>query len=379
MCGQSIGCGRLKHKFSISLILSSFILLLTAHISWNYYDVQWWLEWTEFPPHQVYAATKNPYMPSVSLFFSSLYEVAERVYWLVIPLGLEGHFIDVLRVVEKLPLIACILTVGIVLYCQEGWNAFKWWCFGLPVYAVFWGYQFDHFVTLFMLLGLYALCAKRYVLSGLLLGLGSTFKLVPFVLIPLALKVIKTLKRRLLFSLAVMIPTAGILIPFLLASPADLIQKVLIFHGNRYPQELSLWNVPQLLSGYTVFNPMLKSLWIVPFLVVYAFLLWRHRGADKQTIFKSSLLILLAFILLNKVGNPPYFLWAYPLLVWWIGSQRSCTTVKTSIFLISLVGFVIHPCVLYIPAASLGENIFIVEDLAYWDARFLYLKSFEGV
>ncbi len=378
-----------KRKEGLFFALAIVLLITTSWIAWNYYDIKVFMEWAKIAENKnilrIYSdARKAGYMPLVPIVFILTYMISNALITFLINLAniaSSTFYIDSMRLLMRIPLTFSIVLTGYILYRNEGWKVAKWWIFGIPVWIVYLAYQFDPLMVLFMVLGAYSFVKKKYERAGLFWGLGTALKFVPVILIPLVFKVLKGNRNQLMrFLLFFMLPVITISLPFLLYSPVLMIKKVFEFHASRYPQMLSIFNVPMLISNYKFeYANMLSWVWIPLFVLVYSYVLFKVKikEGDKDSIFKAIGALILVFIVFNKVQNPQYILWAYPFITY-VLSRNSKNILKYILLLATLTGSLIYPLLYYFPPAVLNENIIIEEDMHPYSARNLLLMSFEG-
>jgi len=365
------------------------MLIATSWIAWNYYDIEVFMEWAKIAENKnilrIYSdARKAGYMPLVPIVFILTYMISKALIIFIINLAniaTSTFYIDSMKILMRIPLMLAIALTGYILYKKEGWKVAKWWIFGIPVWIVYLAYQFDPLMVLFMVLGAYSFVEKKYDRAGLFWGLGTALKFVPIILVPLAFKVLRHRKRELgKFLLFFVTPIVTISLPFLMYNPVLMIKKVLEFHASRYPQMLSLFNVPMLISNYEfAYANILSWIWIPIFILIYVYILVKAdiREGDKETIFKVIGSLVLAFIIFNKVQNPQYILWAYPFITY-VLSRKEKNILKYVLLLATLTGSLIYPLLYYFPPAVLDKEIIIEEDMAPYNAKELLLMSFEG-
>jgi len=374
-------------KELLLLILAILLLIATSWIAWNYYDISVFLEWAKIAESKnvlrIYSdARKAGYMPLAPIVFVATYIIAKGIFEVLVQIAtiVGAYYLDFMKLFMRIPLLLTIVATGFLLYKKEGWKVAKWWFFGIPVWIVYLAYQFDPLMVFFMVWGAYLFVEKKYRASGFLWGIGTALKFVPILFVPLAFKVIHNRSTFLKFLLSFSIPVVVISLPFLLFNPVLMVKKVLEFHASRYPQMLSIFNVPMLLTNHKfMFSDILSWIWIPTFLIAYVMILISIKvyEGDKDSLFVAFALITLAFIIFNKVQNPQYILWSYPFLVYTlnkIGGRR----LKYALLIATLLGSVIFPLLYYVPPAVLNEPILIEEDMKLYSARDLLIKSFEG-
>jgi len=378
-----------QHKEELLFAFAIVMLIVTSWIAWNYYDIKVFMEWAKIAENEnilrIYSdARKAGYMPLVPIVFILTYMISKALIVFIINLAniaSSTFYIDSMKILMRIPLMLAIALTGYILYKKEGWKVAKWWIFGIPVWIVYLAYQFDPLMVLFMVLGAYSFVEKKYDRAGLFWGLGTALKFVPIILVPLAFKVLRHRKRELgKFLLFFVTPIVTISLPFLMYNPVLMIKKVLEFHASRYPQMLSLFNVPMLISNYEfAYANILSWIWIPIFILIYVYILIRAdiKEGNKETIFKVIGSLVLAFIIFNKVQNPQYILWAYPFIAY-VLSRKEKNILKYVLLLATLMGSLIYPLLYYFPPAVLDKEIIIEEDMTPYNAKELLLMSFEG-
>jgi len=370
------------------ILVLLFLMLGTGWIAWNYYDARYFLQWTYVVKEAGFLglyryAEKVAYMPLTPALFVAVYMLAEQLLLLISKLGFTVILqpIDYIRLIVKVPIVIANVIVGYVIYKEEGWHVARWWFYGIPIWTVIWQYQFDPLMVAFTVLGAYSLYKRRINMAAFLLGLGAAFKYVPLLIVPFILKTLKGLSSKLRFILTFSLPLILSILPFILFDFQDLVYKTLGFHISRYPQMLSLFNIPCIISNYNyVKDPIIGLLWIPLFAGSYLFMLWKLsiNFNDKDSIMKVFALSTLLFIIFNKVNNPQYLLWSYPFLIYFIAREPR-GSIKTLFIVSTIVGAVLYPALQFFPAAVLDRTVFIEEDYSWYSARILLYYSFEGI
>ncbi|NPA23629.1 MAG: DUF2029 domain-containing protein [Crenarchaeota archaeon] len=375
-------------RFAIIYIIFILILLGTAVSGWNWYDVQWFIRWTHYNLLHVYFAEKCAYFPLAPITFVLLYKFATYVahtYHLYEPI----YFI---RFVTKLPMIISAALIAYILYRETRPSVALLWMFTLPTYSNIWALQFDIITALFLLLMVLLERRGRSFLAGVCLAVAALYKQAVIVAyIPYLLYMVfrRRFKRLALFSLGFFTTLFGMLAPYLAVSYREFIYKSMLFHADRFPQDLSIWNIPQILTNYKLLIPLFRWLWEPVFLIaLFAYLGTRlyilYRKSKLSPIDEkefnnmliSDIVVSILFIIFfNKVGNPGYFIWVAPLLLLLINDE----IYYLAYIVCTIFAYIIYPSLLYIPAVILNRGIFIVEDLRYWPARKLFAKSIAGL
>ncbi len=205
------------------------------------------------------------------------------------------------------------------------------------------GWRYDAFPALLTALGLLAVVRQRPALAGLCLGLGTVAKIYPMVLLGffgayyLAAGERRALLRMVCASVAV---AALVMLPFRLAAP-DQWLSFLAYHrergfeiGSSVAGALMLAGDLGLTPVTTVHNygarhvvsPLASALlpWTAPALVLAVggvLLLYLERfGKERdsagtvslQSLASGTVVVLLVFIIVNKVFSPQYIVWLIP-------------------------------------------------------------------
>ncbi|MEM4622009.1 MAG: hypothetical protein QW130_04995 [Sulfolobales archaeon] len=231
----------------------------------------------------------------------------------------------IVRGVIKLPLLVFTVALAILLWRKFGSEAFYWVVIGVPTLVTLANYQFDPLVAFFLYLAIIGLELPRvgiYVSSLSTALVVLTKPLAAISLIPLIYYIYrKTNIRGLIQYITIAsVVVLMLVLPFFLANPYAFIYNVILFHSSRAPQYVSLWNIFVLLSGR---NPevikLINVVWLPVMLIaiVGTFLLLKKkiRMENKDDVVLATLVLLSLVLVLNKVVNPNYLLWAYPLIV----------------------------------------------------------------
>jgi hypothetical protein len=195
--------------------------------------------------------------------------------------------------------------------------------------------RLDAVVALAIAAFLWAAARRRWTIACLALGLGTAFKLVPVILLPLPLLFVPDWRTRGKQLLAF---AAGLLPPFLLEGTAGLagLLNVFRFHGARPLQIESVLATPLLLASMARVQPariatafgsqvvaargagtlalLSGPLAVLLLLLVYA-LAWRARRSGRLRERSLALAVtaaLLAFLVPAKVLSPQYMVWLIP-------------------------------------------------------------------
>ncbi|MEM1651296.1 MAG: hypothetical protein QW780_02900 [Sulfolobales archaeon] len=333
-------------KSKLKVIPLILILTVFSVSMWNWYDISIFENWVsvykyaglykiyEVPlslgnisyrvvyppiPPLIYIGTHwlvDAFISVVNSISNSMPSVGQAL------LAITDH---VVRGVMKLPLLAFTIALAIMLWRKFGSEAFYWIVMGIPTLVTLANYQFDPLVAFFLYLAIIGLELSRvgvYIssLSTALVILTKPLAAIP--LIPLVYYVYSRTKiGGLIRYLTVTSVVVLILVlPFFLANPYAFIYNVILFHSGRAPQYVSLWNIFVLLSGRNseVIN-LVNVVWLPVMLIaiVGTFLLLKKRikMKNKDDVALATLVLLSIVLVLNKVVNPNYLLWAYPLIV----------------------------------------------------------------
>ncbi len=363
-------------------VLYTLVLLGLAVSGWNWYDVQWFIKWTKEGILHVYEAPKCAYFPLTPLLFVLLYRSA---VWIAKTFSLSQP-IYFIRFLVKLPLVISAIVTAVLLYRYGDALPLVAWVMSAAVYSNIWSLQFDLIVGLFILISCLCL-VRRPTLAAFLVAIATLFKQAAAIcIIPhmIVLRYRRSLRAALTY-LGVFLATviAGIA-PYVLTDFKSFILKAIIFHSQRMPQDLSIWNIPQVLTNFRVKIPVLAWIWEIPFLastIVLCILLVRWKDklthlSDMDLTLALTSLFLVLLLFWNKVGNPGYILWVLPLLLLLFREN-----VTYSMFTVAATFFAnfLYPWILCVPAAVLNKEVFIVEDWRYWPARALLVNSTIGL
>ncbi len=373
-------------KFAVTYIAFAIILLGVAVSGWNWYDVQWFIKWTHYGLLHVYYAEKCAYFPLAPITFVLLYKAAISI----VKMFNLSKPIYLIRLMTKLPMIISALVIAYILYRKAGSSVALLWMFTLPTYSNIWALQFDIITALFLLLMILLEWKDRNLLAGICLGVATLYKqavlvaYVPYLFYSIVRRRFKKLAK---FTLGFLGTLLIFVTPYIMTSFKEFIEKSILFHADRYPQDLSIWNIPQVITNYKVLIPLFKWLWepifiiaLISFVVIRSILIYKRSESIDDYEFKRILtcditISILLLIFLNKVGNPGYFIWIAPLLLLLIRDE-----IYYIVYIVSTIfAYIIYPSLMYIPAVILGKGIFIVEDLKYWSAKKLFGKSIIGL
>lgn len=395
-----------RQKYRLSMAVTALALLLTAPISWNYFDLHlFMLTWSDsIGSHwNVYVSGNSNYPPFATYLFIALEMAARSTAGN--PLVESTLFAELnwVRIVVRLPLLAGYLVTGDLLYRRYGWSAARYWLFTYPALAaallvavhpaftvltalswtalvplsVFFGYQFELLTVPLTVLAMLSLLDDRPYLFGCFLAIGTLVKFYPLLLLPLGL--MRFGWRNQARASAVFLGIVGaVSLPFVLSAPSEFYYQLFGFQSDRYPQGLSPFHLPLLFLQYEVseFPSMLRWVWQLFWLPCYGIILvvaWQRH--DEHSIVAAFAVVLLSMTALNKIGNLNYMLWSWPFLLvlasnGWVSLRYVSAVVVTTLT---------YPLVVYLPAAIVNEPIFIVQELEWYNARWLLVESFQGI
>jgi len=271
----------------------------------------------------------------------------------------------------KLPLLIFTVALAILLWRKFGSEAFYWVVIGVPTLVTLANYQFDPLVAFFLYLAIIVLEVPRV---GIYLSSISTALVVltkPLAAVSLVPLIYYMYRKTKIRGLVQYITVASIVVlllvlPFFLANPYAFIYNVVLFHSGRAPQYVSLWNIFVLLSGRnSEVIRLINAVWLPVMLavIVGAFLLLKKRIKidNKDEVILATLILLSLVLVFNKVVNPNYLLWAYPLIVHLAFSYRlklrsTLLTYNVAAVLATLWGG------LYMLIPALVNNVVVIEE-----------------
>lgn len=257
--------------------------------------------------------------------------------WFFVSIGLltsaPGNFEAFLTATELVNLL--LIAAHFCLILKHGNTQGAWLFLGLAVAA---GpillFRFELLVSLLTLLLWFAFQQKRYSQSGLLLGLATSIKLYPIVLLPLLLGALLYERKWTQVARTTMFFLIGLLTPVVLmlmlgGSMPEIFQGMRVhalkpiglesFWGNLITIVQGFLGIPlRITPGYGVHGlstdlpflttSFLNNMWMLPTGIITIVCLWmgRTRGwADSGFAF----LVLLTFVYFSKVVNPQYLWW----------------------------------------------------------------------
>lgn len=392
--GKRIGI--INSLFKVKRLIKTHALLIVFNVfainlavsAWVYYDVRYFIRWYEeyFINGRLLLIYSAP--PDLKVAYPPL---AVMLFVLVHWIGVHiSNDIVVVRLIDKLPILILFNLIYFILRKRFGKIASYLWLLNASVYAVISGYQFDLYNALFLLLSLLSIERGDYTKYGIFVTLSALTKHATglVALIP----VLELMKRRdwktlLHYIKTVVVLSTIVILPFFILSPSGFIDKVLLFHARRPPQNLSIWAIPIYLTNYEIIDSLPRlynSLWIIGYLVYMIFVIrlaWREQGLSRLEYYaKYQVLILLGLLILGKVGNATYLIWATPGLIVMImeifkrnnviGRKIATMYVFTTfiaIVVFNIAGF-LAPIVAQYP-------VFMFEDMAWMPTEILLRHS----
>jgi 4-amino-4-deoxy-L-arabinose transferase-like glycosyltransferase len=170
-------------------------------------------------------------------------------------------------------------------------------------------YDVNEFVTLFLtLLAIYLIVTEKYKLSSISLSLGIAFKIYPvFFLIPITIYMYRNLQKKRIFNLLIyyiliLLTLLLISLPFLLISPNDFIQNLLIHTSRRNLGDSIIERIPELLvlynSAFEVFGISFSYQFIIQICVlssIFIFFLLAKKTFNLHDLF--TVIVIISFVL----------------------------------------------------------------------------------
>ncbi len=251
----------------------------------------------------------------------------------------------------KLPFIIGDLLIGYVLYIftkewQLGSNGVShrsymltllYWFLPYPIFESSYIGRFDSIPTLFLLLTIYFLHKEHHNYAGFCWGIGIMYKWFPVIVAPIIVLYffkthkIKDLARFLFITCAICLVIS---LPFLILAPNQYISTSL-FHltGREISTDLAIYSLYSYLTNdYSITVRIIST--IIQIVVLLGLLL---RFSVAKNVFETPYVLIIlsglflnAFVLFNRIINPQYFFWYFPLLLFLLFFQK---TVKRQLLL----------------------------------------------
>ncbi|MCX8184516.1 MAG: hypothetical protein RMI56_06550 [Sulfolobales archaeon] len=328
-----------------AVLLTSFLIVFSLSM-WNWYDISIFENWFEasrstslYKIYEVPLALGNisyrvVYPPLPPLIYIGTRWLVDAAINAIIAIGRTaptiGHALLTatdyfIRAIIKLPLLVFTVALATLLWKKLGSRASHWVIAGVPTLVTIANYQFDPLVAFSLYLSIIGLDIPRIgiILSSISTALIILTKpLAAISLLPLVYYIHRKMGKRdlvryVVITLAVVL---AFTLPFFLINPYAFIYNVFLFHSERAPQYISIWNLPVLLSKR---NPeiarIVNSVWLPVMLAILgvAFLSLKKKLTleNRDNVVLATLILLLLVLIFNKVVNPNYLLWAYPLII----------------------------------------------------------------
>lgn len=178
--------------------------------------------------------------------------------------------------------------------------------------------NFDSLAVMLVALAMLAWARRVPWLAGLLLGLGTAAKLYPvlllFVLLLLCLRTGKV-REFAETAAAAVLAWAAVNLPILVPYPSGW-WEFFRLNSDRGADPDSLYRVAADTFGFTWNNGLLNSISVVGFVVVGVVVAYiALRAPQRPRVAQLAFLVVIGFLLVNKVWSPQYSLWLVPLAV----------------------------------------------------------------
>lgn len=322
--------------FFLAFILRLFVAVIGGSRHWDFRDLtatgQLLLEGNV--PYRDIPVGKTDYPPLIS-------------YTMMVTVFLCGNIVFL----YKLPFIICDLLIGYVLYVftkqwQVGSNGISrrsymitllYWFLPYPIFESSFVGRFDSIPTLFLLLTIYFLHKEHHNYAGLCWGVGIMYKWFPVIVAPIVfLYFFKTNKMKDLARFLFITCALCFLIslPFLILAPNQYISTYL-FHltGREISTDLAIYSLYSYLTND--YSMIVRIISTTIQIVVLLGLLVKFSLAKK--VFETPYILIIlsglflnAFVLFNRIINPQYFFWYFPLLLFLLFLQKNA---KRQLFL----------------------------------------------
>ncbi|MFX1466084.1 MAG: glycosyltransferase 87 family protein [Promethearchaeota archaeon] len=322
--------------FSLAFILRLFVAAIGGSRHWDFRDLtatgQLLLEGNV--PYRDIPVGKTDYPPLIS-------------YTMMVTVFLCGNIVFL----YKLPFIICDLLIGYVLYVftkqwQVGSNGISrrsymitllYWFLPYPIFESSFVGRFDSIPTLFLLLTIYFLHKEHHNYAGLCWGVGIMYKWFPVIVAPIVflyffkINKMKDLARFLFITCALCFLIS---LPFLILAPNQYISTYL-FHltGREISTDLAIYSLYSYLTND--YSMIVRIISTTIQIVVLLGLLVKFSLAKK--VFETPYILIIlsglflnAFVLFNRIINPQYFFWYFPLLLFLLFLQKNA---KRQLFL----------------------------------------------
>ena len=173
-----------------------------------------------------------------------------------------------------------------------------------PSMIIFNIFNWDIIAVMFMVLAIYLYYRNKFILASLFLAIGFNAKLFPILMLPIML--LKTnWKNRIKMALTFVIMFIVLNIYFMIKN-FSVWKSTYLFHSLRQPNIDSVWA----LTGLS--TQIINILSLALFLLFFALLSYNHKKYDA---IKMGFLVVLLFLIVNKIFSPQYILWLLPFFV----------------------------------------------------------------
>ena len=243
------------------------------------------------------------------------------LYWLVIVASLGGDLFSKIFMI-KLPIILADLACAVMIYKlavrlnlgeEKALLAAVIWLFNPITYFVsaFWG-MFDSIAVFFQLLAIYYLLKRRYLYSGIMLGVGAAVKILPaLLLLPITIYLWKRGERISTIFSRIILPAALVFLiastPFL-TTPLEYFQ-VLLQHTK------SVGGFTYWMALSTLIN--LSNFWFVPLVAfgLIAIVMMKRMKPDEYGLMWAIMLTITSFLATSPKVNIQYVNFLIPQLL----------------------------------------------------------------
>lgn len=232
------------------------------------------------------------------------------------------------------------------------------WLFNpINLHATYLMGQFDVIPTMFVVLALVLLVQGRQIWGGLSLGMGVAFKIFPiFLLIPFLLQIQGWTKR--------LIVTVAVLVPYLIGNSAYLSSEGFRSSAIVASQSLKSFYATIPVSGG-------QAILLFPALLIFGFAWFYYQKTDNANIWRRFLVVLGLFFILTHT-HPQWLVWLTPFLILDLVSSNFKNLGLTFGIVISwtLLLFFFDPSLslgLFVPGSvSLWEQLGVAPDYTFW-------------
>ena len=261
-------------------------------------------------------------------------------YTMMVTVFLCGDFIFLC----KLPFIIGDLLIGYVLYIfAKEWQVnsdnfshrsymitLLYWFLPYPIFESSYIGRFDSIPTLFLMLTIYFLHKEHHNYAGLCWGIGIMYKWFPVIVAPIIfLYFFKTNKMQNLARFLFITCAVCFLIslPFLILAPNQYISTYL-FHltGREISTDLAIYSLYSYLTNdYSMIVRIISTtIQMVVLLGLFLrFSIVKKVFGTPYVLIILSGLFLNAFVLFNRIINPQYFFWYFPILLFLLFLQKT--------------------------------------------------------